>query len=80
MSLKPPNAQPDSRGSDARFIDPFLDEVRALKREASERAGHNIDLLCKQLQEIERTMNNPKAKRPETVRELPEDQRGRLAS
>ena len=34
--------------------DPLIDEVRAIRREISERFGHDVDRLCDHLQELER--------------------------
>ncbi len=58
------------------YYDAFLEEVWALKRAASLRAGHDIDRLCDQLKEIEKTMPNPRAKKPDPG----ETRRERLAS
>jgi hypothetical protein len=33
--------------------DPFIDEVRALKRALSERFGHNLDRIAEHLRQIE---------------------------
>jgi hypothetical protein len=34
--------------------DPLIDEVRAIRREISERFGNDVDQLCDHLQELER--------------------------
>lgn len=36
------------------LVDPLIDEVRAIRRDISERYGNDVDRLCDHLQELER--------------------------
>ena len=52
--------------------DPLIDEVRAIRREISERFGHDVDRLCDHLQELER-------QHPERLVEPPTPHEGQTA-